>query len=115
VQGFEYTRSQNPSRAALEAMLASIETGGADALAFASGSAATATVIQSLGSDAHIIAVNDVYGGTWRYMMRVAKELSGLSVGWVDPEGSAEQVRAALKPNTKVSWFRLVWIVKKKN
>ncbi|KAJ7903458.1 Cys/Met metabolism PLP-dependent enzyme-domain-containing protein [Mycena olivaceomarginata] len=104
-KGFEYTRSQNPSRAALEAMLASIETGGADALAFASGSAATATVIQSLGSDAHIIAVNDVYGGTWRYMMRVAKELSGLSVGWVNPEGSAEQVRAALKPNTKLIWL----------
>ncbi|KAJ7707618.1 pyridoxal phosphate-dependent transferase [Mycena rosella] len=101
-KGFEYTRSQNPSRAALEAMLASIETGGANALAFASGSAATATVIQSLGADAHIIAVNDVYGGTWRYMMRVAKELSGLEVGWVNPEGSVEEVRAALRPNTKV-------------
>ncbi|KAJ6609244.1 pyridoxal phosphate-dependent transferase [Mycena sp. CBHHK59/15] len=102
-KGFEYTRSQNPSRAALEAMLASIETGGANALAFASGSAATATVIQSLGQDAHIIAVNDVYGGTWRYMMRVAKELSGLEVGWVNPEGSVEEIRAALRPNTKVN------------
>ncbi|KAF7336699.1 hypothetical protein MVEN_02104900 [Mycena venus] len=104
-KGFEYTRSQNPSRAALESMLASIETGGANALAFASGSAATATMIQSLGTDAHIIAVNDVYGGTWRYMMRVAKELSGLSVGWVNPEGSAEEVRAALRPNTKLIWL----------
>ncbi|KAJ7170783.1 Cys/Met metabolism PLP-dependent enzyme-domain-containing protein [Mycena crocata] len=104
-KGFEYTRSQNPSRAALESMLASIETGGANALAFASGSAATATVIQSLGADAHIIAVNDVYGGTYRYMTRVAKELSGLEVGWVDPEGSAEQIRVALKPNTKLIWL----------
>ncbi|KAJ7714958.1 Cys/Met metabolism PLP-dependent enzyme-domain-containing protein [Mycena maculata] len=104
-QGYEYTRSQNPSRAALESMLASIETGGANALAFASGSAATATVIQSLGLDAHVIAVNDVYGGTWRYMMKVAKELSGLQVGWVDAEGSAEQVRAALRPNTKLIWL----------
>ncbi|KAF7374814.1 hypothetical protein MSAN_00367200 [Mycena sanguinolenta] len=104
-KGFEYTRSQNPSRAALESMLASIEAGGANALAFASGSAATATMIQSLGPDAHIIAVNDVYGGTWRYMMRVAKELSGLSVDWVNPEGSAEEVRAALKPNTKLIWL----------
>ncbi|KAJ7274304.1 Cys/Met metabolism PLP-dependent enzyme-domain-containing protein [Mycena haematopus] len=104
-KGFEYTRSQNPSRAALESMLASIEAGGGNALAFASGSAATATVIQSLGSDAHIIAVNDVYGGTWRYMMRVAKELSGLSVSWVNPEGSAEEVRAALRPNTKLIWL----------
>ncbi|KAJ7650163.1 Cys/Met metabolism PLP-dependent enzyme-domain-containing protein [Roridomyces roridus] len=103
--GFEYTRSQNPSRAQLEAMLASIETGGAEALAFASGSAATATVIQSLGSDAHAIAVNDVYGGTWRYMMRVAKDLSGLQIGWVNPEGSAEEVRAALRPNTKLIWL----------
>ncbi|KAK7033200.1 Cys/Met metabolism PLP-dependent enzyme-domain-containing protein [Favolaschia claudopus] len=104
-KGFEYTRSQNPSRAALEAMLASIEMGGANALAFASGSAATATMIQSLGPDAHLIAVNDVYGGTWRYMMRVAKELTGLSVGWVNPEGSAEEVRAALRPNTKLIWL----------
>ncbi|KAJ7773377.1 Cys/Met metabolism PLP-dependent enzyme-domain-containing protein [Mycena metata] len=104
-KGFEYTRSQNPSRAALEKMLASIEHGGADALAFASGSAATATVIQSLGSDAHLVAVNDVYGGTWRYMMRVAKELSGLSVGWVNPEGSVEEIRAALRPNTKLIWL----------
>ncbi|KAJ7104062.1 Cys/Met metabolism PLP-dependent enzyme-domain-containing protein [Mycena belliarum] len=104
-KGFEYTRSQNPSRAALENMLASIETGGANALGFASGSAATATVIQSLGADAHIIAVNDVYGGTWRYMMRVAKELSGLEVGWVNPEGSVEEVRAALRPNTKLIWL----------
>ncbi|KAF7327671.1 hypothetical protein MKEN_00346500 [Mycena kentingensis (nom. inval.)] len=104
-KGFEYTRSQNPSRAALEKMLASIEAGGAHALAFSSGSAATATVIQSLGSDAHIIAVNDVYGGTWRYMERVANELSGLSVSWIDPEGSAEQIRAALRPNTKLIWL----------
>ncbi|KAJ7227276.1 Cys/Met metabolism PLP-dependent enzyme-domain-containing protein [Mycena pura] len=104
-KGFEYTRSQNPSRAALESMLASIETGGANALAFASGSAATATVIQSLGSDAHIIAVNDVYGGTWRYMMKVAKELSGLEVSWVNPECSANKIRAALRPNTKLIWL----------
>ncbi|KAJ7475926.1 Cys/Met metabolism PLP-dependent enzyme-domain-containing protein [Mycena latifolia] len=104
-KGFEYTRSQNPSRAALEAMLASIETGGANALAFSSGSAATGTVLQSVGADAHIIAVNDVYGGTWRYMMRVAKELSNLEVGWVNPEGSVEEVRAALRPNTKLIWL----------
>lgn len=83
-------------------MLASIEVGGAHALAFASGSAATATVLQSLGPNAHVIAVNDVYGGTWRYMMRVAKESSGLEVGWVHPEGDVEEVRAALRPDTKV-------------
>ncbi|KAJ7067024.1 Cys/Met metabolism PLP-dependent enzyme-domain-containing protein [Mycena amicta] len=104
-KGFEYTRSQNPSRAALESMLASIETGGADALAFASGSAATATVIQSLGPQSHIICVTDVYGGTWRYMMKVAKELSGLEVSWVNPEGSAEEFIAALRPNTKLIWL----------
>ncbi|KAF7316785.1 hypothetical protein HMN09_00411600 [Mycena chlorophos] len=104
-KGFEYTRSSNPSRLALETMLAAIETGGAHALAFSSGSAATATVIQSLGPDAHIIAVSDVYGGTWRYMMKVAKELSGLDVSWVHPEGSAEEIRAALRPNTKLIWL----------
>ncbi|CAK5268400.1 unnamed protein product, partial [Mycena citricolor] len=104
-KGFEYSRSQNPSRAALEAMLASIEIGGADALAFSSGSAATATVIQAMGTDAHIIAVSDVYGGTWRYMKRVAEELSGLQVDWIDPEGSVDQIRAALKRNTKLIWL----------
>ena len=66
-QGYEYSRSANPDRKALETTLASLESGGAHALAFASGSATTATVLQSLGPNTHIVSVNDVYGGTSRY------------------------------------------------
>ena len=58
--------------------MAALETGGAFGLAFASGSSTTATVLQSLGPNAHIISVNDVYGGTFRYMTKVAKLNQGL-------------------------------------
>lgn len=103
-QGFEYSRSGNPNRNALERTLASLESGGAHALAFASGSATTATVISSLGPNAHIVSVNDVYGGTFRYMARVAKENQGLETTFVDLENADEgEVRSALRENTKVS------------
>jgi cystathionine gamma-lyase len=103
-QGFEYSRSGNPNRSALEQTLLSLESGGAYALAFASGSATTATVLQSLGHNAHIVSVNDVYGGTFRYMTRVAKENQGLETTFVDLESADEaQVNDALRHNTKVS------------
>ncbi|KAH9953805.1 Cys/Met metabolism PLP-dependent enzyme-domain-containing protein [Russula dissimulans] len=105
-KGFEYSRSGNPNRIALERTLASLESGGAYALAFASGSATTATVIQSLGHDAHIVSVNDVYGGTFRYMTRVAKENQGVETTFVDLENAAEeQVNHALRDNTKLIWI----------
>jgi cystathionine gamma-lyase len=72
-QGYEYSRSGNPNRDQLERLLASIEAGGGDAVAFASGSATTATVLQALGPNAHIVSVNDVYGGTFRYVPEVLK------------------------------------------
>jgi cystathionine gamma-lyase len=102
-QGFEYSRSGNPNRNALEQTLSSLESGGTYALAFASGSATTATVLQSLGHNAHIVSVNDVYGGTFRYMTRVAKENQGLETTFVDLENADEaQVNDALRHNTKV-------------
>jgi len=105
-KGFEYSRSGNPNRSALERMLASLESGGAYALAFASGSATTATVIQSLGHNAHIVSVNDVYGGTFRYMTRVAKENQGVETTFVDLENAdEEQVNHALRDNTKLIWI----------
>ncbi|KAI0321398.1 Cys/Met metabolism PLP-dependent enzyme-domain-containing protein [Amylostereum chailletii] len=104
--GFEYSRSGNPNRNALERTLASIESGGAYALAFASGSATTATVLQSLGPNAHIVSVNDVYGGTFRYMSRVAKENQGQETTFVDLENAdEEQVNEAIRPNTKLIWI----------
>ena len=98
----------NPNRHALEQTLASLESGGAYALAFASGSAATATVLQSLGQNAHIICVNDVYGGTSCNMTRVAKDGQGLETTFLDLENAdEEQVNAAFHDDTKVCPFDL--------
>ncbi|KAI0263008.1 pyridoxal phosphate-dependent transferase [Gloeopeniophorella convolvens] len=105
-KGFEYSRSGNPNRNALERTLASLESGGAHALAFASGSSTTATVLQSLGPNAHIVSVNDVYGGTFRYMTRVAKENQGLDTTFIDLENAdEEQVNEAIRENTKLIWI----------
>ena len=105
-QGFEYSRSGNPNRNALEATLAAIESGGAFGLAFASGSSTTATVLQSLGPDAHIVSVNDVYGGTFRYMTRVAAENQGLETTFVDLENASDdEILASFRPNTKLVWI----------
>ncbi|KAI3622408.1 hypothetical protein WG66_016015 [Moniliophthora roreri] len=109
-KGFEYSRSGNPNRNALERTLAAIEVGGSDAIAFASGSSATATVIQSLGPAAHVVSVNDVYGGTFRYITRVASETQGVQATFLDLEdltpGNEGEVNllAALRPNTKLIW-----------
>lgn len=104
MQGFEYSRSGNPNRNALEETLASIEAGGAFALGFSSGSSTTATVINSLGPNAHIVSVNDVYGGTFRYMARVAKENQGVETTFVDFESADDEtILAAFRENTKVS------------
>ncbi|KAI0776404.1 pyridoxal phosphate-dependent transferase [Irpex lacteus] len=105
-KGFEYSRSGNPNRDALEETLASIETGGAYGLAFSSGSATTATVLQSLGPNAHIVSVNDVYGGTFRYMSKVAKTNQGLETTFVDLENADDEtILAAIRENTKVSYL----------
>ncbi|KAF8903676.1 Cys/Met metabolism PLP-dependent enzyme-domain-containing protein [Gymnopilus junonius] len=105
-KGFEYSRSGNPNRNALESTLASIEAGGAYGLAFASGSAATATVLQALGPNPHIVSVNDVYGGTFRYIRRVAAENQGLEATFLDLESASDdEVFAAFKENTKLVWI----------
>ena len=99
-KGYEYTRSNNPNRAQLEELLAGIEAGGEHALAFSSGSATTATVLQSLGRNAHVLSVNDVYGGTFRYMTKV----SGLETSFEDLEKMTdEEIYNAIRPNTEVS------------
>ena len=105
-KGFEYSRSGNPNRNALEETLASLESGGAYGLAFASGSATTATVISSLGANAHIVSVNDVYGGTFRYIRRVASENQGLEATFLDLENATdEQIIASFRDNTKLIWI----------
>ncbi|KAF8479886.1 Cys/Met metabolism PLP-dependent enzyme-domain-containing protein, partial [Gautieria morchelliformis] len=105
-KGYEYTRSSNPNRAALERMLAALEDNGGRALAFASGSAATASVLQSLGTGAHVLSINDVYGGTFRYMSKVAAQLQGLEVTFLDFDmTSDDDVVAAVRENTKLVWI----------
>ncbi|CAA7268584.1 unnamed protein product [Cyclocybe aegerita] len=105
-KGFEYSRSGNPNRNALEDTLAALEGGGAYALAFASGSSTTATVLQSLGPNAHIVSVNDVYGGTFRYIRRVAAENQGLEATFLDLENASdEDIIASFRENTKLVWI----------
>ncbi|KAF8157247.1 Cys/Met metabolism PLP-dependent enzyme-domain-containing protein [Crassisporium funariophilum] len=105
-KGFEYSRSGNPNRNALETTLASLESGGAYGLAFASGSATTATMLQSLGPNAHIVSVNDVYGGTFRYIRRVAAENQGLEATFLDLETAGdEEIVASFRENTKLIWI----------
>jgi cystathionine gamma-lyase len=89
-------------------MLASLEFGGAYALAFASGLATVAAVLQSLGTNAHVISVNEVYGGTFRYMTRGAKETQGLEITFLDLENADEdQINHAFRDNTKVCFLAL--------
>lgn len=105
-KGFEYSRSANPNRNALEETLAAIEAGGAYGIAFSSGSATTATILQSLGPQAHILSVNDVYGGTFRYMTKVAKLNQGLDTTFVDLENADDDtIFAAIQSNTKLIWI----------
>ncbi|KAF9524328.1 pyridoxal phosphate-dependent transferase [Crepidotus variabilis] len=105
-KGYEYSRAGNPNRNALEATLASLEAGGAYGLAFASGSSTTATVLQSLGPNAHVVSVNDVYGGTFRYIRRVAAENQGLEATFLDLENATdEEIVASFRDNTKLIWI----------
>ncbi|KIJ63873.1 hypothetical protein HYDPIDRAFT_112848 [Hydnomerulius pinastri MD-312] len=105
-KGFEYSRSGNPNRDALEATLASLESGGTYALAFSSGSATTATILQSAGPNAHVVSVNDVYGGTFRYLRRVASETQGLESTFVDLENADDEaILSSFRDNTKLIWI----------
>jgi len=102
-QGFEYSRSHNPTRFAYERCVAALE-GGARGYAFASGLAATSTVLELLDSGSHVIAMDDVYGGTYRLFERVRRRSAGLDFSWVDLSDAAA-FEAAIKPNTKLVWI----------
>jgi cystathionine gamma-lyase len=102
-KGYEYARSQNPTRAAFEAAIADAERGNAG-FAFASGLAAEAALLELAGHGSHIVASEDVYGGSWRLFHRVRNHSADLSVTHVDP-ADLEAVRAALQPNTAFIWI----------
>lgn len=100
--GYEYSRSGNPTRAALETAIAELE-GGSRGYAFASGLAAISTVLELLDKDSHIVAVDDVYGGTYRLIENVRRRSAGLQVSWVKP-GSLSALEAAIRPETRMIW-----------
>jgi len=102
-KGFEYSRTHNLTRFALEANLASLE-GGTHGLCFASGLAATSTVMQLFDSGAHIIACDDLYGGTFRLFDKVYRR-HGFEFSYVDPVAGAAAVEAAIRPTTKLVWI----------
>jgi cystathionine beta-lyase/cystathionine gamma-synthase len=101
-RGYEYSRTGNPTRAALEACLAELEA-GQFGLAYASGLAATDNVLRLFAPGDHILAGNDVYGGTFRLFERVFRPY-GLDFSYVDTT-DLEQVQANLRPNTRLIWL----------
>jgi len=102
-QGFEYSRSHNPTRFAYERCVAALE-GGTQGYAFASGLAATSTVLETLDSGSHVICMDDVYGGTYRLFERVRRRSAGLDFSFVDLTDPAA-FEAAIRPNTRLVWI----------
>ncbi|THF65512.1 PLP-dependent transferase [Pseudothauera nasutitermitis] len=99
-KGLDYGRSHNPTRWAFERCVADLES-GSRAFAFASGLAAIATVLELLDAGAHVIAGNDLYGGTYRLLERVRKRSAGLSFSFVDLSDPAA-LEAAIRPETRL-------------
>ena len=101
-KGYEYSRTGNPTRTALESCLAALE-GGEYGLAFASGTAAAASVMNLLDPGDHVICAADVYGGTYRLFELVLKRY-GLDYSWIDMR-DVDNVRAAITPKTRMIWI----------
>ena len=102
-QGFEYSRTHNPTRFAYERCVADLE-GGVRGFAFASGMAATATILDLLDTGSHVIVMDDVYGGTFRLFERVRRRSAGLDFSFVDL-ADERALEAARKPNSKLLWI----------
>lgn len=101
-KGFEYSRSQNPTRFAYERCVADLE-GGARGFAFASGLAAMSTTLELLDSGDHIIASDDLYGGTFRLFERVRKRSAGLEFSFIDMS-NPNAILGAIRRNTRMIW-----------
>jgi cystathionine gamma-lyase len=102
-KGFDYARTRNPTRDALQAALANLENGSA-AFAFASGMAASSTLIDLLDANSHLVASHDLYGGSYRLFEKIRKRSAGLEVSFVnltDPSA----FEAAIRPNTRMVWM----------
>jgi cystathionine gamma-lyase len=102
-KGYEYSRSQNPTRMAFERCIADLES-GSDGMAFASGLAAIATIVDLLDAGSHIVASDDMYGGSFRLFDKVRKRSAGLDYTLVDL-ADLNAVEAAIRPNTRMIWI----------
>ncbi len=102
-KGYEYSRTHNRTRFALEANLAALE-GGAHGLCFASGSATTATILHLLEAGDHVVAADDLYGGTYRLFERVFRQM-GISFTYVDPAAGPVAFVEAMTESTRLIWI----------
>ncbi len=102
-KGYEYSRTQNPTRMAFERCVADLEN-GKHGFAFASGLAASATLLDCLESGSHVVALDDLYGGTYRLFERVRKRSAGLEFTFTDMSDRAT-LEAAIRPNTRMVWI----------
>ncbi|CAM3751776.1 trans-sulfuration enzyme family protein [Xenorhabdus thuongxuanensis] len=100
--GYEYSRSGNPTRDALERAIAELEN-GTRGYAFGSGLAASSTILELLDKDSHIIAVDDLYGGTYRLLEKVRRRTAGLKVTYIEA-GDTAALESAIQPDTKMIW-----------
>jgi cystathionine gamma-lyase len=101
-KGYEYSRTQNPTRQALERCVADLES-GKHGFAFSSGLAATATILELIDTGSHVIALDDIYGGSTRLFEKVRRRSAGLDFSFVDMT-DIQAVRNAVKSNTRLIW-----------
>jgi cystathionine gamma-lyase len=102
-KGYDYSRTANPTRGAWERCIADLES-GVRGFAFASGMAATSTLLELLDAGSHIVAMDDLYGGTFRLFERVRKRSAGLEVTFANL-AEPKALEAAVRPNTKLIWI----------
>jgi cystathionine gamma-lyase len=101
-KGFDYARTRNPTRDALEACIAELE-GGQAGFAFASGMAAIGTVLELLDSGSHVIAMDDLYGGSYRILERVRKRSANIQATFTDLS-KTDNLEKAIRPDTRMVW-----------
>ncbi len=102
-KGYEYSRSGNPTRAALETCIAALE-GGQHGLAFASGLAAENAILSLLNAGDHLLSCDDLYGGTYRLFERVFKRYN-VEASYVSASARVEAYEQAIRPNTRMLWL----------
>lgn len=102
-RGYEYSRTHNPTRSAYEECVASLES-GSRGFAFASGMAASATILELLPQGSHILVCDDVYGGTYRLFDKVRKQSAGITADFIDMT-DINQLTRYLRPETRMIWI----------